>query len=162
MRFRERGSKETTSNEQTHRQRRRTIFGFVTLLIVAIGVVLLVGALVAARSPGKSNHWPTTAGQILASTINYRRRSGGGMPGVPQNIAGGDGACFGCVMAQGPLIEMQRQLPLRIVVRISEVGRLLYAFDEVFRPIFIGGATLSLAAIRGPVATRILVLDRIV
>jgi hypothetical protein len=54
------------------------IFSLVTLLLAAIGAGLLVGALVAARTPGKSNHWPSTTGQILTSMIQYRRKSGGG------------------------------------------------------------------------------------
>jgi Protein of unknown function (DUF3592) len=60
-----------------------SMFGMITLLIGAIGVVLLVAGFLLARSPGKSNHWPTTTGQILASTINYRRRSGGGHSPYP-------------------------------------------------------------------------------
>ncbi|MFN8598094.1 MAG: DUF3592 domain-containing protein [Anaerolineae bacterium] len=59
-------------------QSTNAIFGFVTLLLVAIGGALLVTGFLTARAPGKSQHWPTTAGQILVSTIQYRRKSGGG------------------------------------------------------------------------------------
>lgn len=65
------------------RQSTDSMSAFVTLLIGAIGVVLLVAAFLMARTPGKSTHWPTAAGQILASTINYRRRSGGGHSPYP-------------------------------------------------------------------------------
>lgn len=60
-----------------------SMFAFVTLLIGAIGVVLLVAGFLMTRTPGKSNHWPTTTGQILASTIQYRRKSGGGHSPYP-------------------------------------------------------------------------------
>jgi hypothetical protein len=64
-------------------QSTNSMFAFITLLIGAIGVVLLVAGFVMARTPGKSSHWPTTTGQILASTINYRRRSGSGHSPYP-------------------------------------------------------------------------------
>lgn len=57
--------------------------GLVTLLISGIGVVMLVAGLLIARTPGKSKDWPTAIGQILASTISYRRRSGGGRAPYP-------------------------------------------------------------------------------
>lgn len=59
-------------------QSTNAIFGLVTLLLVAIGGALLIAGFLTARTPGKSQHWPTTAGQILVSTIQYRRKSGGG------------------------------------------------------------------------------------
>jgi hypothetical protein len=59
-------------------QSTNSMFAFVTVLIGAIGVVMLVAGFLMARTPGKSHGWSTTTGQILASTINYRRRSGGG------------------------------------------------------------------------------------
>jgi hypothetical protein len=58
------------------------IFGLVTLLVGGIGAVLLVGAFLTARTPAKSNDWPTTSGQVLASTIQYRR-SGGSRSAYP-------------------------------------------------------------------------------
>jgi hypothetical protein len=60
-----------------------SMFGLITLLIAGIGVVLLVAGFLVSRTPGKSHHWPTTTGQILASTIQYRRRSGGGHSPYP-------------------------------------------------------------------------------
>jgi hypothetical protein len=60
-----------------------SMFAFVTLLIGAIGVVLLVAGFLMTRTPGKSSHWPTTTGQILASMIQYRRKSGGGHSPYP-------------------------------------------------------------------------------
>jgi hypothetical protein len=44
---------------------------------------MLVAGFLMARTPGRSNDWPTAVGQILASTINYRRRSGGGHTPYP-------------------------------------------------------------------------------
>lgn len=64
-------------------QSTNSMFAVITLLIAAIGVVLLVAGFLMARTPGKSTGWSTTTGQILASTINYRRRSGGGHAPYP-------------------------------------------------------------------------------
>jgi hypothetical protein len=60
-----------------------SMFGLITLLMAGIGVVLLVAGFLMARTPAKSDHWPTTTGQILASMIQYRRKSGGGHSPYP-------------------------------------------------------------------------------
>lgn len=70
-------------NFGTIMQNTNSIFAFVTLLISGIGVVMLVAGLLIARTPGKSKDWPTAIGQILASTISYRSRSGGGHAPYP-------------------------------------------------------------------------------
>ncbi len=59
------------------------MFIIITLTLGAIGVVLLVAGFLAARSRGKSKDWPTATGQILASTINYRRDSHGSRSAYP-------------------------------------------------------------------------------
>jgi hypothetical protein len=59
-----------------------SMFTIITLALGAIGIVMIVAGFLAARTPGKSNHWPTATGQILASTITYRR-SGGSRAAYP-------------------------------------------------------------------------------
>jgi hypothetical protein len=57
-----------------------SMFGLITILIGAIGVIFLVAGYLVARTPAKSNHWPTTAGQILVATIEQRHGSEGYTP----------------------------------------------------------------------------------
>jgi hypothetical protein len=60
-----------------------SMFSMITLALGAIGAVLIVFGFISARTPGKSKDWPTTPGQILASTINYRRGSRGSRSPYP-------------------------------------------------------------------------------
>lgn len=59
------------------------VFAIIMILMGGIGVVLLVAGFLIARAPGKSNDWLTATGQILASTINYRRDSHGSRTAYP-------------------------------------------------------------------------------
>jgi hypothetical protein len=61
-----------------------SMFGFAALLLAAIGVGLLVAGFLLARTPARSDHWPTTTGEVLVSTIDYRRGNRGGRTPYPR------------------------------------------------------------------------------